>query len=470
MKKIVLLLAALFVVLGSSAQYTVKIGERDFQLKLDRKNLTAEIIDYEHKIDDAEFSIYVDRRKLKNLTKGVLNIPSTVEVKGQTYTITSIGRAAFADYTNFTSVIIPETVVEIGEYAFYGTNLKSADIPTSVVRIGDRAFGKCRKLKSIIVKKGTAMGKDVYAESPKNIIIDEFDAPTATDRRRPARYNSLAQNANGDADEDFSVSDIDLGLPKAKDEASRTFAIIIANENYTRFDSVPFALNDGRSFKRYCEEVLGLPEGNIEYFENATQGAMTDVVDLVGKYSRLKRNEGKAQIIVYYAGHGVPGYLLPTDANPQNLATCFDLSKFYKDLGTLPVKQVCVFLDACFSGKNRNNKQMTQNVRGIKFTNHEEKPQDGNMIVFSAARSNQTAHSFNKQHHGLFSYYLMKKLQETGGDVTFGELSDYIFENVEADALIYLNSDQHPQTSPSLRQESTWRNLNLKHSLLSVEE
>ena len=54
----------------------------------------------------------------------------------------------------------------------------------------------------------------------------------------------------------------------------------------------------------------------------------------------------------------------------------------------------------------------------------------GKMVVFSAAQGDETAYPNNEEHHGMFTYYLLKKLQETKGEVTLQELGDYIVKNV----------------------------------------
>lgn len=50
--------------------------------------------------------------------KGQVDIPSSVTYNGTTYTVTSIGRDAFRDCTELTSVAIPFSIKNIGIYAF----------------------------------------------------------------------------------------------------------------------------------------------------------------------------------------------------------------------------------------------------------------------------------------------------------------------------------------------------------------
>ncbi|MDE5840948.1 MAG: hypothetical protein K2H49_08510, partial [Muribaculaceae bacterium] len=42
----------------------------------------------------------------------------------------------------------------------------------------------------------------------------------------------------------------------------------------------------------------------------------------------------------------------------------------------------------------------------------------GNTVVFSATEGNQTAMGYDEQQHGFFTYYLLKSLQESKGNIT----------------------------------------------------
>lgn len=253
-------------------------------------------------------------------------------------------------------------------------------------------------------------------------------------------------------------SDVDVNIPQGRTTRDRTFAVIIANENYTKLSPVVYALNDGKTFGQYCRQTLGLPETNIRYYGDATYGtmlaAMSDIKKIATAY------EGDIEVLFYYAGHGAPdeqqeAYLMPVDAYGVGGEACYSLARLYKELGGLGARRVTVFLDACFSGSTREG-TMLASARGVAIKPRSASP-TGNMVVFTAAQGDETALPYGSQGHGLFTYYLLKKLQESGGEVTFGELGDYLTEQVSRRSQVVNRKSQTPAVlvSPSLG--ATWQ-------------
>lgn len=260
-------------------------------------------------------------------------------------------------------------------------------------------------------------------------------------------------------------SDVDVNIPLSKGKNYNTFAVIIANENYEAVASVPMALNDGKVFGQYCERTLGLPKDNIRYYENASYGimlgAIRDIKDIASTFGNSEMN-----LIFYYSGHGIPdeatkdGYLLPVDADGRQMEVCYSLNRLYSELGSLRAGNVTVFLDACFSGSRKDGDVLVA-ARGVALKAKPAAPV-GNMVIFSAATGSETAFPYEEKGHGLFTYYLLKKLQETEGNVSLGELSDYLVENVRRQSVIVNHKSQTPNVLASFRMSDTWKDLKLK--------
>lgn len=75
-----------------------------------------------------------------NAPTGSLEIPSVVIYNNETYTVNTIGEYAFCGCSGITSVILPNTIVRIGDFSFNGCNISNITIPNSVCMIGRGAF------------------------------------------------------------------------------------------------------------------------------------------------------------------------------------------------------------------------------------------------------------------------------------------------------------------------------------------
>lgn len=259
------------------------------------------------------------------------------------------------------------------------------------------------------------------------------------------------------------TSDVDKGIPEASEVNDRLFAVIIANEDYQREVDVNFAVNDGNTFGEYCRKTLGIPEQNIHIVENATLNNILAEVDWITKVAEAY--QGEAGLIFYYAGHGIPdestgdAYLLPVDGYGSNINTGYKLDNLYASLSSAPSRYTYVFLDACFSGAERGG-SMIASARGIAIRAKASAPK-GNMVVFSAAQGDETAYPYKEKGHGMFTYYLLKKLQESGGDVTLGELSDYVRSEVRKQSIVSNSKMQTPTVTASPAMHDSWQTLHL---------
>ena len=262
---------------------------------------------------------------------------------------------------------------------------------------------------------------------------------------------------------DVIESDVDVNIPKTERKASDTFVLIIANEHYTFVDNVDFAIHDGEIFKEYCIKTLGVPERQVWFYQDASAGIISGGVDKMVQAMSLFEN---SKAIVYYCGHGIPdehtgdAYIVPTDGKGTNTATCYSLNKMYTTLAASNAVSVTYFMDACFSGANKEGSMLVA-ARGVA---REPKKEilNGNTVVFSAASGDETAMTYKEKGHGLFTYFLLKKLQETNGDVSYGDLDKYIKDNVKRESFLTNEKVQHPATNVSENAVDTWKQMKLK--------
>lgn len=246
-------------------------------------------------------------------------------------------------------------------------------------------------------------------------------------------------------------------------KSEHTFALIIANEDYEMATNVEMANNDGLAVKEYFSKTLGLSDKQILYYPNATFGKMNkavrDIKSIADAYN------GKINLLVYYAGHGIPdnatkdAFMMPVDADGTDVSVCYSLKKLYNEIDNMQLNQAVVFLDACFSGAKRDG-DMIVAARGVAIKTKEEKPK-GNTIIFTAASAEEAAYSYKDEKHGLFTYFLLKRLQEKKGKVSLGELSDYIKNNVSQQSILINGKKQTPTIIVPESMGDKWKDLKL---------
>jgi len=260
-------------------------------------------------------------------------------------------------------------------------------------------------------------------------------------------------------------SSVNINIPTNKKVKNR-YALVIGNEDYTSFQrtlsseqNVDYAVNDASTFKKYCLKTLGVKEDNMFFLTNATAGTMHQEIDLITKI--INKVGRKAELIVYYAGHGYPDeltkvpYLIPVDVSASNLSTAIKLDDLYQKLANTNASKITIFLDACFTGGGRNSGLVAS--RGVKVK-PKEGVLDGNIVVFSASSAEESSLPYHHEGHGVFTYFLLKKFQESEGNVTLGELSEYLDENVSIKSLRVNQKEQNPTVNTSSKVVNDWRN------------
>lgn len=260
-----------------------------------------------------------------------------------------------------------------------------------------------------------------------------------------------------------STSDVDKNIPITGKTNKNRYALIIGNEDYKKFQTglqsnqnVLFANNDALVFREYVIKVMGVPEKQAFILTDATSAQMKREIERITELVKLTQN---SELIFYYAGHGLPdmetreSYLIPVDVTASDMKDAISLKELYSKLASAKASKVFVFLDACFSGGGRGENGLLA-ARTVKV-----KPKgdivEGNIIAFTAASGEEVSLPLNKESHGLFTYYLLKELKDTQGQLTLDQLKTYLEREIPKASLIENGIRQTPQilVSPDLNEK-----------------
>ena len=408
------------------------------------------------------------------------NCKNLQEVVFQGQEIQTIGWGAFLNCERLHNIALPINLKNIETIAFANcSSLSSVEIPEEC-RVGDQAFISCSNLQSVAVHPTALLGSLVFASEKKDgDKVVGYTMYNGEIRRLPPFINEgscehygLAKDAvekvrkNRIAEEvDQVLSDVDKDVPPGYGNRLDTYALIIGNQNYRFASDVPYAIHDARIFSEYCKKTLGIPVSNIHTAEDATKQMILE--EELQDWMNMIPNREDKKLIVYYAGHGVPdvenknkAYILPTDVRGNNPKRGIALDDLYAKLGELAFSQTVVFVDACFSGINRDNDGVIKGTRAVEIVAEEATLDRGTVVVFTAAQGNETAQAYPEKGHGLFTYYLLKELKDSRGDINFGSLSDHLTKNVKQQAdQMKLRKKQTPAINTSEAIANRWREM-----------
>lgn len=250
-------------------------------------------------------------------------------------------------------------------------------------------------------------------------------------------------------------SDVDE-LPKFRAKKKKgLYAIVVGIEEYReKLPSVDFATSDARLVTKYLTRVMGYPEENVVTLLNE-RAAKSDLVKYFEKW--LPNNvEKDGTVLIYFSGHGSPNpksgdaYLVPFDGDPTFIdETGFSLKRLYRNLEKLPVKEVIVMLDSCFSGAGGRS-VIARGARPLVVKLKSDLGMNKRTVVLSASSGSQISSTYDKKGHGLFTYFMLKGLKgeadgNSDGKVEIAELFDYIKPNITRTARKLYNNEQSPQ-------------------------
>ncbi len=243
-------------------------------------------------------------------------------------------------------------------------------------------------------------------------------------------------------------SDVD-DLPQVQAKPNKNaYAIVIGVEKYRqKLPKADFAAHDAKVMAKYLTKIMGYPEENIVTLIN-DRALKSDLEKYLGKW--LPNNvEKDSSVFIYYSGHGAPNpktgnaYLVPYDGDPSFIEeTGYPLKRLYAKLDRLPVKEIVVVLDSCFSGAGGRS-VIAKGARPLVMNMDKQVFHSDRIAILSAAAGNQISSTYNEKGHGLFTYFLLKGIKD--GNFELGTLYNYLKPQVERIARKTYNNEQTPQ-------------------------
>lgn len=258
-------------------------------------------------------------------------------------------------------------------------------------------------------------------------------------------------------------SDVDVDIPQGPTKNSDALALVIGIGEYRDVAAATFADRDAIAFREYLLQSFGYSADRIFLLTNE-RATYRDIERGLEKIAnKLTPNRG-SDVIVFYAGHGTfkmeggsaTHYLVSYEGDPNDPDDGYPLDAFYQKLLRLEAKSVTVFVDACFSGTDRDAQPIIKGTRSLMLPEMELPKSPGPVLASSA--SNQISSSYESKRHGLFTYYLLKGLRgeadgadgsEENKTITLSELEAYTQEQVSKTAQAELGRLQEPTLTGS---------------------
>ena len=241
-------------------------------------------------------------------------------------------------------------------------------------------------------------------------------------------------------------------------DKGQIWAVVIGISQYKSVRSLKYADKDALAFRDYLTQNLGVTTDHLTVLTNE-QATLFNLKRSLG--TDLKRNAGpKDTVIIFYAGHGAPEpdasspdgdglekYLIPYDADPQDLYTTgLPMREVETIFHRLSAERVMFITDSCYSGATAGRTFSTAARRATLSDGFLTRLSKGKgRVVLTASRAGEVSEERDDLGHGVFTYYLLEGLRgkaDVDGDslVTVDEAYSYLSTKVPQAT----GQNQHP--------------------------
>lgn len=251
---------------------------------------------------------------------------------------------------------------------------------------------------------------------------------------------AVAGPAAGQRTRDITPTPAAPAAPAAPANLYRqSWALVVGIDTFsnTRISRLNYAANDARAVAAALVS-LGFPERNITVLLNE-RATRREIERVLGSTIR-RAAKPEDRLFVFFATHGVTtvlphggeeGYLLPYDADPEDLSVTALSMQHLKQIGQrIPAKHMLVAVDACYGGYSLVRAQAPPVVdqRYLDLVSRSRV-----MQVLTAGRRDQPV--IEDAGHGVFTRKLLDGLgghADVDGDglITLGELASWMHPRV----------------------------------------
>ncbi|MCA9471568.1 MAG: caspase family protein [Nitrospira sp.] len=241
-------------------------------------------------------------------------------------------------------------------------------------------------------------------------------------------------------------------------DKGKIWAVVIGISRYDKVRPLKYADNDALAFHEYLMNDVGIPAEHLTSLINE-QATLVNLKRTLG--TELKRKAGpKDTVIIYYAGHGAPEtdsaspdgdglekYLIPYDADPQDLYTTgLPMREVETIFDRIAAERVIFITDSCYSGATAGRTFSTAARRAVVSDNFLSRLAEGKgRVVLTASRASEVSEERDDLRHGVFTYYLLEGLKgkadfDADGIITVDEAYSYVSTQVPS----VTGQNQHP--------------------------
>jgi uncharacterized caspase-like protein len=198
----------------------------------------------------------------------------------------------------------------------------------------------------------------------------------------------------------------------AQPAAGKRIAVLIGNNDYGK--PIPALETPISDVEKIAETLQGQFGFQTSVLRNAKKG---DIVRELNRVAAEARPEDS--VLIMYAGHGYlmddtnAGYWIPVDGSTKTAANWISNTDIVKFLQAIPVRQMILVSDSCFSGSLTREQKISEGAHLAR----EEILRRRAVLVLSSGGEEPVSDE-GRDGHSIFAWGLIKTLDEAGGGTT----------------------------------------------------